>query len=105
MTRKSRRTSTTRSRAARRPRAARVMLGGLALVVVLALAVFTFLPKKGQFKIDIKAKNGAPVAKAEIYIDGRKYCDTAPCVVADLDPGPKTIKVIAPDFPQSDPVT
>jgi serine/threonine-protein kinase len=82
-----------------------VVLSGLSLVVVLALAVFIFLPKNGQLKIDIKAKTGAPIAKAEIFVDGQKKCDTAPCVVTDLAPGPKTIKVLASDFAPPEPVT
>lgn len=82
-----------------------VVLGALALVAVLALAAFMLIPRSGVFKIDVKSKSGAPIAKVEIFIDGQKKCDTAPCVVADLSPGPKTIKVIAPDAPMADPVT
>ena len=81
-----------------------VILGGLSLVVVLALAMFMFLPKKGQFKINITAKGGGAVGQVDIYIDGSKKCDTAPCVVTDLEPGPKTIKVIAAGYPPSEPV-
>ncbi|UQA54899.1 PEGA domain-containing protein [Polyangium aurulentum] len=115
--------STTRSEAtAVRPRAALVAEGmpqaqqsggsklgivfsALALVAVIALAVFMFLPKKGALKIDIQAKGGAPVGKAEIFVDGKKECDTTPCVVSELSPGPKTIKVIAPEFAPAQPVT
>jgi serine/threonine-protein kinase len=79
-----------------------VILGGLGLVVALGLAVFMLLPKKGQFRIDVKATGGAPLAHAEIFVDGQKKCDTTPCVVADLEPGPKTIKVISPGFPVSE---
>lgn len=75
-----------------------VILGIISLVVVLGLAVFLLMPRKGQLKIDIKSATGGPIAKAEIYVDGQKKCDTAPCVVADLDPGTKNIKIIAPDF-------
>jgi serine/threonine protein kinase len=81
-----------------------VILGGLSLIVVLALAVFMLLPKKGQFKINITAKGGGAVGQVDIYIDGSKKCDTAPCVVTDLEPGPKTIKVIAAGYPPSEPV-
>ncbi|MCC6555202.1 MAG: PEGA domain-containing protein, partial [Polyangiaceae bacterium] len=81
-----------------------VILGGLALVVVLAMAVFLFLPKKGGLTVDIKTPTGASVAKAEVFIDGQKRCDTVPCVVRDLDAGSKTVKVIAPDFPPRDAV-
>ena len=81
------------------------ILGALALLAVVGLAVFIFFPRTGQFKIDIKAKDGSAIAKAEIFVDGQKKCDTAPCVVTDLSPGPKTIKVVAPGVPASEPVT
>jgi serine/threonine-protein kinase len=79
-----------------------VILGGVSLVVVLALAVFTFLPKKGQFKINVTSKTGAAVGAVDIYVDGQKKCETTPCVIAELEPGTKTIKVIAPGFPPAD---
>ncbi len=77
-----------------------VILGGLALAVVVALAVFMFLPKKGKFKIDLSTKDGGAVDQAEIFVDGQKKCDTAPCVISDLDPGDRTIKVKAAGFAQ-----
>lgn len=76
-----------------------VILGGLSLVVVLGLAVFMFLPKKGQIKVTVTARGGEAVDKAEIYIDGQKRCDTTPCIVTELAPGPKEIKVVSPGFP------
>jgi serine/threonine-protein kinase len=79
-----------------------VILGGVSLVVVLALAIFTFLPKKGQFKINVSAKSGAAVGAVDIYVDGQKKCETTPCVIAELDPGSKTIKAIAPGFAPAD---
>ncbi|APR75493.1 Hypothetical protein A7982_00839 [Minicystis rosea] len=79
-----------------------VILGGLALVVVLGLAVFTFLPKKGQFKVNVSAKNGASIGAVDIYVDGQKKCEATPCVIGELEPGSKTIKVIAHGFPPTD---
>jgi serine/threonine-protein kinase len=75
-----------------------VILGVISLVVVLGLAVFLLMPRKGQLKIDIRSATGGSIPKAEIYVDGQKKCDTAPCVVPDLEPGSKNIKIIAPDF-------
>ena len=71
-----------------------LVLGGLALVVVLALAAFILVPRKGELKIDVKSKSGGPVAKAEIFVDGQKKCDTTPCVVKELSPGSVSIKVL-----------
>ncbi|MFT3772492.1 MAG: serine/threonine-protein kinase [Minicystis sp.] len=79
-----------------------VILGGLALVAVVGLGVFTALPKKGQFKINVSAKSGATVGAVDIYVDGQKKCETTPCVISELEPGSKTIKVIAPGFPPAD---
>jgi serine/threonine-protein kinase len=75
-----------------------VILGGLSLVVVVALAIFLLMPRKGNLKVDIQARSGAPIAKAEIFIDGVKKCDTTPCIINDLEPGAKSIKIISPDF-------
>ena len=77
------------------------ILGALSLVAVVGLAAFIFFPRSGQFKVDIKAKDGSAIPKAEIFVDGVKKCDTAPCVVTDLGPGPKTIKVVGPGFSTS----
>ncbi|WP_437292113.1 PEGA domain-containing protein [Sorangium sp. So ce406] len=81
-----------------------VILGGLALVAVLILAVVLLVPKKGALTIDLKTLGGASVARAEIFIDGQKRCDTVPCIVRDLDPGSKAVKILAPDFPPRDAV-
>ncbi|WP_044986177.1 PEGA domain-containing protein [Sorangium cellulosum] len=81
-----------------------VLLGGLALVAVLILAVVMLVPKKGALTIDLKAPGGTSVARAEIFIDGQKRCDTVPCVVRELDPGSKVVKILAPDFPPHDAV-
>lgn len=75
-----------------------IVLGAISLIVVLGLAAFLLIPRKGQLKIDLKSATGTPVAKAEIYVDGNKKCDTVPCVVPDLEPGTKSIKILAPDF-------
>jgi hypothetical protein len=76
-----------------------VILGGLSLIVVSALAVFVLLPKKGQLQVVVTAPGGAAVGKVEIFVDGQKKCDTTPCLVKDLEPGSRIIKGIAPDYP------
>ncbi|WP_437301844.1 PEGA domain-containing protein [Sorangium sp. So ce388] len=81
-----------------------VVLGGLALVAVLILAVVMLVPKKGALTIDLKTAGGASVARAEVFIDGQKRCDTVPCIVRELEPGSKAVKILAPDFPPRDAV-
>ena len=82
-----------------------IIVSVLALLAVAALAVFMLLPKKGTLKIDLQAKGGGSVDKAEIFVDGQKKCDITPCIVADLDPGGRTVKVIVPGGGPVDPVT
>lgn len=82
-----------------------VILGAAALLVAVGLGIFMLLPKKGQLKIDVRSKSGGVIQKAEIFVDGQKKCDTAPCIVTDLEPGSRTIRVIAADFLAPDQTT
>jgi hypothetical protein len=79
-----------------------VIIAAIALVAVVVLGVITLLPKKGKFIINVAARSGAPVGVVDVYVDGQKKCEITPCVITELDPGPKTIKVIAPNFPPAD---
>jgi serine/threonine-protein kinase len=79
-----------------------VILGGVSLAVVLGLAIFTLVPRKGQFKVEVNAKNGATIGAVDVYVEGQKRCGTTPCVIAELEPGSKRIKVIAPGFPPAE---
>ncbi|AKT41056.1 PEGA domain-containing protein [Chondromyces crocatus] len=79
-----------------------IALGAIALLAVAGLIVVQVMPKKGDLKIDVKAPAGVIIAKAEVFIDGQKRCDTVPCVVRELDAGSKAVKVIAPDLPPQD---
>ncbi len=74
------------------------VLGGIAFVVSATLAVFLLLPRKGRLVVEVAPDNNAIVPAAEVFVDGRKVCDRAPCVVSELGPGPKSIRVIAPGF-------
>lgn len=82
-----------------------IIVSVLALLAVAGLAVFMLMPKKGTLKIDLQAKGGGAVDKAEIFVDGQKKCDITPCIVADLDPGARTVKVIVPGGGPVEPVT
>ncbi|NUP11020.1 MAG: serine/threonine protein kinase [Polyangiaceae bacterium] len=74
-----------------------VILGGLALVAVVGLIVYLVLPRKGDLKITITSKTGQAIAKAEIYVDGKKLCDTTPCLASGLDAGSRSVRVIIND--------
>ncbi len=73
------------------------MLGAASLVLSVALGIWLLRPHKGELRIAVFAPRGA-VDRAEIFVDGEKKCDTAPCVVSDLGPGPRQVQVIAPGY-------
>ncbi len=76
-----------------------LIMGSAALLAVGGLVAWMMIPKNGELKIQLKAKSGQPIAKAEIFVDGQKYCDTTPCRVANLEAGKKSVKIIAPGLP------
>ncbi len=72
-----------------------VVLAALALVAVVGLAVFLLYPRKGDLRVTVKTKTGQPVAKADIFVDGRKVCETTPCLVSELDESkPHNLRVV-----------
>jgi hypothetical protein len=78
--------------------------GAAALSVILALAGFVFSRRPGGLEIDARDASGGSLAKAEVYVDGRKVCDATPCIVRDLDAGPHTVRVLSANM-GLDPVT
>ncbi|MBK6516709.1 MAG: serine/threonine protein kinase [Polyangiaceae bacterium] len=70
------------------------ILGGLALVAVVGLIVYMAWPRKGALQITVKASSGQALGKTEIFVDGSKRCDVSPCLVSDLDAGPRSVKVM-----------
>ncbi|MDI1476388.1 serine/threonine protein kinase [Polyangium sp. y55x31] len=70
-----------------------VVLGALALFGALGLGAFMLLPKTGGLRIEV---TGSDLSKAAIYVDGVERCGTTPCVVGDLAPGDRIVKVSAP---------
>ena len=73
-------------------------LAALAMVAIVGLAVYMFIPRTGQLKIDVKLKSGAPITTATVYVDGVKVCDTAPCLVNKVEGGSRAVKVVVGDF-------
>lgn len=71
-----------------------VVLGVLALLAVVGLAVIMLVPRTGQLKIEVKTKSEKAIGKLDIFVDGQKRCDTTPCTVDDLEAGPHKVKVV-----------
>ncbi|MDI1428682.1 protein kinase domain-containing protein [Polyangium sorediatum] len=70
-----------------------IALGVSALLAALGLVAFVLTPKTGGLRIEV---TGRDLGKVAIYVDGQERCGTTPCVVGDLEPGDRIIKVVVP---------
>lgn len=73
---------------------------GLAAAAILAVAVvFVGTPRTGQIVVNVNDAKGASVNRVDIFVDGRKQCETAPCLVEQVAAGSHEVKVVADGFP------
>jgi serine/threonine-protein kinase len=75
------------------------LLIGVALgAVALAATVFYVMPRAGQIAVNVADSKGSAIPHLEIYVDGKKQCESAPCIVSEVAAGPHTVKVEASGF-------
>jgi serine/threonine-protein kinase len=72
-------------------------LAGGAVLVVGALALL-LTPRTGRVLVNVTDSKGGSVNHVEIFLDGRKQCDTAPCVVEQVAAGPHEVKLFADGY-------
>ncbi len=70
-----------------------VGLGLLVLVAVGGVLAFA-IPRTGTLRVNATDGKGASLARVEIFVDGRKVCDTSPCIVEQLSPGAHAVKAL-----------
>jgi hypothetical protein len=70
-------------------------------VLMVAFAIFFMMPHTGQVAVNVADSKGGAVSHLEIYIDGKKQCESAPCIVPDMSAGSHTVKVEAPGYEQA----
>ncbi|HZF52925.1 MAG TPA: protein kinase [Polyangiaceae bacterium] len=81
-----------------------VLVAALSALLVVGVGLLVIWPTSGRLRIDVRTAGGAPVEKAEVYVDGQKRCESAPCEVEDLSPGLKAIKAITADMRVAGPI-
>ena len=83
-----------------RPPQNRTMLfAALGVAGVVAIAGALFLPSHpGRIVINVADQQGGAVNHVEIFVDGRKQCDTAPCIVDQVAAGPHDVKLLADGY-------
>jgi len=67
------------------------------LVLVLAggAAAFFLIPRTGKLIVNVSDAKGQSVPLVQIFVDGKKQCDTAPCIVDQVSSGSHVVKVVA----------
>lgn len=86
-------------------RMALVIAVATALITAAAASAFLLIRRPGQLQVDVKGQNGSSVAVAEVYVDGKRVCESTPCIVRDLDAGPKSVRVVAVGYANEEPTT
>jgi serine/threonine-protein kinase len=72
---------------------------GLAAATLIAVAVVFFgAPRTGQIVVNVSDAKGASVARVDVFVDGRKECDSTPCLVDQVGGGSHEVKVVADGF-------
>ncbi|HSO37334.1 MAG TPA: protein kinase [Labilithrix sp.] len=74
----------------------------IALIVgvfaAMAIAGFFLMPRTGTLVVNVADAKGGAVSKIEIIVDDKKACDSAPCIVRDVQSGVHQVKVVAQGF-------
>jgi serine/threonine-protein kinase len=74
-----------------------LVAAGVAIAIVAGVIVF-LLPHTGRIVVNVTDPKGAGVGRVDIYVDGRKQCDTAPCIVEQQSAGAHEVKVLADGY-------
>jgi serine/threonine-protein kinase len=83
----------------RPPQNRTVLFAALGVAGVVVIAGALFLPSHpGRIVINVADAQGGAVNHLEIFVDGRKQCDTAPCIVDEVAAGPHDVKLLADGY-------
>ena len=75
------------------PRQAPGSKAGLVIALIvgvfaaMAIAGFFLMPRTGTLVVNVADAKGGAVSKIEIIVDEKKACDSAPCIVRDVQSG------------------
>lgn len=72
---------------------------GVGFTAIVAGAVFFVTsPRTGRVVVNVNDPKGVAINRVEIFVDGKKWCDTTPCAIDPIPAGPHEIKVLADGF-------
>ena len=70
----------------------------IGVFAAMAIAGFFLMPRTGTLVVNVADARGSAVSKLEIIVDDKKACDSAPCIVRDVQSGVHQVKVVAQGF-------
>jgi serine/threonine-protein kinase len=88
--------------APRKSSAGKIVFALVAVVALLgagaAAVFFSMRPTTGTLKIYISGPGGRDVQKVDVFVDGRKECESSPCTLRDVKPGVHDVKAVADGY-------
>ena len=75
----------------------------VAALVAVGVAAFFLVPRTGNIAVNVTDSKGGSIGALEVFIDGRKVCDTAPCRIDQVKAGSHELKVSAQGYDQPAP--
>jgi PEGA domain len=83
-----------------------VALGVAFTAAVAGAVLFLTTPRTGRVTINVNDPRGQSIDKVEVFLDGKKWCDTTPCIIDPVASGSHEVKVLADGFevPQARPI-
>ncbi len=76
------------------------MIGAAIAIAAIAagLVVFLMMPRTGRIAVNVADIKGVTINRVEIFVDGKKQCETAPCIVDQVSAGAHEVKVLAAGY-------
>lgn len=77
-------------------------IAGIVLVLGVALfAIMLLMPKPGSIVVAVTGPGNKALDAVQVFVDGKKQCDSSPCVINGVKPAPHYVKVSATGYSPS----
>lgn len=70
----------------------------VAVMALAGVAGYLLMPRSGTLVVNVADSKGAAVQDLEVFVDGTKRCDSAPCIVRDIPADVHEVKVTAKGY-------
>ncbi len=70
----------------------------LGVFATMAMAGYFLMPRTGTLVVNVADAKGGAIRKLEVLVDDKKACDSAPCIVRDINAGVHQVRIAAQGF-------